>query len=104
MRIALDDFGCGFSSFGNLARLPIDRLKIDRSFVAQLTPDNARSGIVNAIVRLAQGSGMGIIAEGVETAEQSALLQTIGCGEMQGYHFGRPMPAEDFAKWLETFG
>lgn len=100
VRIALDDFGCGFSSLSSLTRLPIDRLKVDRSFVAQLTEHNARSGIVQTILRLAQGSGMAAIAEGVETAGQAALLQSLGCTEMQGFLFGRPMPADEFEIWV----
>ncbi|MCB1886402.1 MAG: EAL domain-containing protein [Rhodocyclaceae bacterium] len=100
VRIALDDFGCGFSSLSSLTRLPIDRLKVDRSFVAQLTDENARSGIVQTILRLAQGSGMAAIAEGVETTEQAALLQSMGCVEMQGFLFGRPMAPDEFLIWM----
>jgi len=100
VRIALDDFGCGFSSLSVLTRLPIDRLKVDRSFVSQLTEDNARSGIVQTILRLAQGAGMAAIAEGVETHDQAELLRTLGCSEMQGFLYGRPMPAEEFAIWM----
>ena len=103
LRVSLDDFGCGFSSLSSLTRLPIDRLKIDRSFVAQLTPENGSDGIVNTILRLAQGSGMEVIAEGVETAEQLALLKELGCREMQGYFYARPMDEQAFAQWFEGF-
>ncbi len=103
IRIALDDFGCGFSSLSSLSQLPIDRLKVDRSFVARLNSGNARSGIVHTILRLAEGSDMSVIAEGVETSEQAQLLQSLGCREMQGFLYGHPMPEDDFGVWLRQF-
>jgi diguanylate cyclase (GGDEF)-like protein len=100
VRIALDDFGTGYSSLSYLQRLPIDKLKIDRSFVlaasAQATArDEARDAraILRAIVHLAQALNLDTIAEGVETAEMSAMLETVGCRHAQGYHYGRPMEA-----------
>lgn len=103
IRIALDDFGCGFSSLGSLSRLPIDRLKVDRSFVARLASDDAGSGIVQTILRLADGAGMKVIAEGVETQGQADLLHRMGCTEMQGYLFARPMAADDFEGWARAY-
>ncbi|MCB1909373.1 MAG: EAL domain-containing protein [Rhodocyclaceae bacterium] len=103
IRIALDDFGCGFSSLGSLSRLPIDRVKVDRCFVAELDPDNAGTGIVHTILRLAEGSGMSVVAEGVETAQQADLLQRLGCREMQGFLYGRPMAADEFDIWRGQF-
>ncbi|MCB1917908.1 MAG: EAL domain-containing protein [Rhodocyclaceae bacterium] len=103
IRIALDDFGCGFSSLSSLSRLPIDRVKVDRCFVAELDADNAGRGIVHTILRLAEGSGMSVVAEGVETVEQAGLLQQLGCREMQGFLYGRPMAADEFDIWLGQF-
>lgn len=103
LRISLDDFGCGYSSLSSLSSLPIDRLKVDRSFVRQLTPANAREGIVQTILRLAEGSAMGVIAEGVETPLQADLLRDLGCREMQGFLYGRPMAAEAFPQWEQAF-
>ena len=103
IRIALDDFGCGFSSLSSLSRLPIDRVKVDRCFVAELDADNAGTGIVHTILKLAEGSGMSVVAEGVETVEQADLLQQLGCREMQGFLYGRPMAADEFDIWLGQF-
>lgn len=95
VNVALDDFGIGYSSLSCLAELPIDTLKIDRSFVAGLTIGSRSYAIVEAIVRLAQSLGMQSTAEGVENAEQARLLATMGCSHAQGYLFARPVaPAE----------
>jgi diguanylate cyclase (GGDEF)-like protein len=98
--IALDDFGTGYASLANLRQFPIDRLKIDKSFV-QNTEDEA---IVKAVITLGTSMGMKVVAEGVEDAEQLAALETYGCDQVQGYHFGRPMPADQVAGFLERFG
>jgi len=92
VRFALDDFGTGYSSFNHFRQLAVDRLKIDRSFVASLTPANRESPIIRAIVDLANSAGIAVTAEGVETAQQSQYLSKIGCTSLQGYHHGRPMP------------
>jgi diguanylate cyclase (GGDEF)-like protein len=92
VRIALDDFGTGYSSLSHLRQFEVDRVKIDRSFVQGLDQSDA---IIQAIVDLARGTGLEITAEGVETSEQSEYLSRIGCQELQGFLFGRPMPITD---------
>lgn len=98
--IALDDFGTGYSSLACLHRFPIDVLKIDRSFVLNLGLGREHISLVHAIADLAHNLGMGVIAEGVETREQLAAIQAIGCEFAQGYLFGRPMPSGDLAAVL----
>lgn len=93
-RIALDDFGTGYSSLNYLKRFPIDCIKIDRSFIQDMTRDEQDVAIVGTIVTLAGRLGLTVVAEGVETAEQAALLQGLGCTTAQGYYFARPLPAE----------
>jgi diguanylate cyclase (GGDEF)-like protein/PAS domain S-box-containing protein len=91
--IAIDDFGTGYSSMSYLKRYPVTSLKIDRSFVTDLPVNPADAGIVRAIIEMAHGSRLNVIAEGVETKEQFQLLQGYGCNEMQGYWVSRPQPA-----------
>ncbi|WP_170149778.1 putative bifunctional diguanylate cyclase/phosphodiesterase [Rhodoplanes roseus] len=93
VKIALDDFGSGYSSLSYLRRLPIDKLKIDREFVAPLGRSANGGVILQAIVALGRALGLSVLAEGVETEEQRLLLRLAGCDEMQGYLFARPMPA-----------
>lgn len=100
-RIAIDDFGTGFSCLNYLRRLPANILKIDQSFVRDMQSDNASLAIVTSIIGLANSLGMDTIAEGVETAEESALLVSQGCRYMQGYHFSKPLPAVQFEAWLQ---
>ena len=95
MRLAIDDFGTGYSSLAYLKRLPIDVLKIDQSFVRALTTDPADATITQTIVQLAAGLNLTTIAEGVETLEQLLLLGSYGCSRMQGFLFGKPVPARD---------
>ncbi|MEW9897271.1 EAL domain-containing protein [Chitinivorax sp. PXF-14] len=97
--VAIDDFGTGFSSLSYLQRLPIDRLKIDRAFVRELGK-GTRTSIADMIVQLGQELGLTVIAEGVETTEQQAELNKLGCQEGQGYLFGKPQPGADFLAWL----
>jgi diguanylate cyclase (GGDEF)-like protein len=97
VRIAMDDFGTGYSSLSYLRRFPFDKIKIDRSFVADLGRSGDAAEIVRAVIHLGRGLGMRANAEGVETAEQATLLRVAGCGEGQGYYFGRPVPAHEFA-------
>jgi diguanylate cyclase (GGDEF)-like protein len=103
-RIAIDDFGTGYSSLQYLTRLPVDVLKIDRAFVAELNGTRSGSAIVEAVIRLAQVLNLTTVAEGVETAEQAAELQLLGCDTGQGYLFARPSPADDFAATLTAAG
>lgn len=98
--IAIDDFGTGFSSLSYLDRLSADCLKIDRSFVAALNSDLPGGRIAELVVGLGRRMGMRVLAEGVETAEQAATLRALGCHEAQGWHYGRPMMAEDLMNWL----
>ncbi|WP_313072590.1 EAL domain-containing protein [Melaminivora sp.] len=100
VRLAIDDFGTGYSSLSQLKRFRIYRLKIDQSFVRDLRHDGNDRAIVSAIIRMAQTLGMRTTAEGVETAEQLALLRENGCDEAQGYHISRPVPAEEFERFL----
>ncbi len=100
-RIAIDDFGTGYSSLSYLQQFPVDVLKIDRAFVIDLPNSASSAAIVDAIVTLAHGLGLEVVAEGVETPEQLEFLRTHGCDEGQGYYFGRPLPLAEFRVLLE---
>ena len=93
VRISMDDFGTGYSSLSYLRSFPFDKIKIDQSFIRDLSASQDSGAIVRAITGLGQNLGMRTTAEGVETAEQLARLQAEGCSEMQGYYFSRPVPA-----------
>jgi len=94
VRIALDDFGTGYSALSYLKHFTVDSLKIDRAFVLDLPADRGDAAIVSAVVALGHAMGLSVVAEGVETAEQAALVRRLGCDELQGFHFARPMPFE----------
>jgi len=99
--LALDDFGTGYSCLAYLKRLPIERLKIDRSFVKDLPGDAEDAAIASATLSMARDLGMQVTAEGVENAAQHAWLETRGCAMVQGYFISRPLPAEAFTAWLQ---
>lgn len=100
VRIALDDFGTGYSSLSYMAGFPLDKLKIDQSFVRRLTTDHHSLLIVKAVVSLAQGLGLRLVAEGIETEEERQILAELRCEEGQGYLFGKPQSAESIAQQL----
>jgi diguanylate cyclase (GGDEF)-like protein len=101
VRIALDDFGTGYSSLSYLRSFPFDRIKVDRSFVAEMSQRPDCLAIVVSIARLGKELGMATTAEGVETAEQLALLHTAGCTAVQGYYFARPEPLGEIQRWFD---
>jgi EAL domain-containing protein (putative c-di-GMP-specific phosphodiesterase class I) len=101
-RLSLDDFGTGYSSLAYLQRLPIDELKIDRSFVLAMNQDAAAAVIVRSVVNLAHSLDLGVVAEGVERREIYERLRMLGCDQVQGHLIGKPMPAEAFETWLTT--
>jgi diguanylate cyclase (GGDEF)-like protein len=101
VRLSVDDFGTGHSSLANLRRLPIDELKIDRSFVSPMLQDESDLIIVRSTINLGHDLGLRIIAEGVEDAPTLERLATLGCDSAQGYHLSRPMSGRAFSRWLE---
>ncbi|MBN2645998.1 MAG: EAL domain-containing protein [Desulfuromonadaceae bacterium] len=100
IRLAVDDFGTGYSSLNYLRRLPLDYLKIDRSFIDDVTKDASADAVATSIILIARSLGMETIAEGVETVEQFAFLQQNSCDYIQGYYFYKPMPAEQLEEHL----
>jgi diguanylate cyclase (GGDEF)-like protein/PAS domain S-box-containing protein len=100
IKLSIDDFGTGYSSMAYLKDFPVDRLKIDKVFVANLETEQTNMGILKAVVALGHGLGLKVVAEGVETAYQQAFLHGIGCDELQGYYFSRPLEADAFLELL----
>jgi diguanylate cyclase (GGDEF)-like protein len=102
VQVAVDDFGTGYSSLSYLERFPVDAIKIDQSFVHRISTAEDVAPIVTAVISMARSLGLRVVAEGVETAEQLAFLQAHQCDEAQGYYCSLPVPAEQFAKLLES--
>jgi diguanylate cyclase (GGDEF)-like protein/PAS domain S-box-containing protein len=100
IRISIDDFGTGYSSLAYVKRFPIDVLKIDRSFIGDITTNPADAAITTAIIEMAHSLKVRVVAEGVETVEQYEFLRNRGCDEVQGYYFARPLPAHEIIKLL----
>lgn len=101
VRTSIDDFGAGYSSMTYLKLLPVDELKIDRSFIGDMCGDPRNSMLVQAAIDLGHNFGLAVVAEGIEDLETYAALQRLGCDVGQGYYFARPMPADAFADWFE---
>ena len=104
VRVAIDDFGTGYSSLSRLAELPVDMLKIDRSFVSQLTSSGTGRTVAETIIALGRAFNMTTLAEGVETPEQFDLLSSMGCDQSQGYLHSRPLAAADLEPLLRSAG
>lgn len=103
IRVAYDDFGTGYASLSMLQRLPVDRVKIDRSFVRDVLANRGDAAIVRSILLIARNFNLRVIAEGVETAAQAEMLRELGCDEAQGYLYSRPIPLADFNAWIESY-
>jgi EAL domain-containing protein (putative c-di-GMP-specific phosphodiesterase class I) len=101
VKVAIDDFGTGFSSMSYLQQLPLDRLKVDRSFVKEISPGKA-AFIAETIVTLGNKLGLSTIAEGVETREQASYMLKLGCDEAQGFLFAKPMPYKKLLVFLDA--
>jgi EAL domain-containing protein (putative c-di-GMP-specific phosphodiesterase class I) len=101
--LALDDFGTGYSSLSYLRSFPIDTLKIDRSFVAEMLTNHTTASIIEAIISMTRILGLKVVAEGVEDQAQFAFLQHIGCDAVQGFYVSGAVPADEFAKLLANF-
>jgi diguanylate cyclase (GGDEF)-like protein/PAS domain S-box-containing protein len=104
VRIAMDDFGTGYSSLSYFQSFPFDKIKTDRSFIANIDQNPHSAAIIRAILGLAHGLHLPVVAEGVETNEQLAFLKREGCDEFQGYLMGRPRPIEEYASWIASGG
>jgi EAL domain-containing protein (putative c-di-GMP-specific phosphodiesterase class I) len=104
VRLAVDDFGTGYSSLSRLRDLPVDQLKIDRSFVRGITDVRSGAPLVGGVVAIARGLGLSVVAEGVETHEQRLMLRKLGCHLAQGYLFGRPVRADVMTESLRMAG
>jgi EAL domain-containing protein (putative c-di-GMP-specific phosphodiesterase class I) len=103
VEISIDDFGTGYSSLAYLANLPVSEVKIDRSFVSQMTAGSSEEIIVTSTIDLAHHLGLRAVAEGVEDEGMLTVLRALGCDAAQGYAIGRPMPAAEATRWLLDF-
>jgi EAL domain-containing protein (putative c-di-GMP-specific phosphodiesterase class I) len=104
IKIAIDDFGTGYSSLSRLAHLPIDTLKIDRSFINEMTADARGKRLVSIIISIARAFDLVVVAEGVESQQQLDTLWQLGCDQSQGYLHSRPLPAQQFCAMLQASG
>jgi EAL domain-containing protein (putative c-di-GMP-specific phosphodiesterase class I) len=102
-KLSIDDFGTGYSSLAYLKRLPVDELKIDKSFVLSMVEDLDDAKIVRSTIDLAHNLGLTVVAEGVENAKVWDALRGLDCDEAQGYHMGKPMPADEFLTWSRVW-
>jgi EAL domain-containing protein (putative c-di-GMP-specific phosphodiesterase class I) len=102
LKIAIDDFGSGYSCLTYLKHLPVDGLKIDRSFVRELATDPSDLAIVHSVVELGHNLGLKVVAEGVEDNQSWQRLAQLGCDAGQGYYLSRPAPATELESWLQT--
>ena len=102
VRLAIDDFGTGYSALSYLRQFPIDVLKIDKSFVDPIAAGGQPAALAAAIVALGEALSLRTVAEGVESADQAALLEGMGCALAQGYHFSRPVAADAVSAWLDA--
>lgn len=103
--MSLDDFGTGFASLTHLQRLPVDEINIDRSFVSELGKTRSGTAIVKSMIHLGRNMEIDVVAEGVETAKQAALLKELGCRFAQGYYYSKPLPAAQFGPmWHAPIG
>jgi EAL domain-containing protein (putative c-di-GMP-specific phosphodiesterase class I) len=102
VQLAVDDFGTGFSNLHYLNRFPVQRLKIDRSFVQDMLHDSGTAKVTQAIVQLGHALGMEVVAEGVETMQEDKLLRDQGCDEIQGYLYSRPLPSREMGAFLRA--
>ena len=100
VRIAMDDFGTGYSSLSYLQSFPFDKIKIDQSFISNVGTNPQSAAIVRAVIGLARGLQLPVLAEGVETQEQLAFLSNEACDEVQGYFVGRPFPIDHYAQMI----
>lgn len=102
IRLSIDDFGTGYSSLSYLKRFKINKLKIDREFIADMDHDPDDQAIVTAIIQMARRLSISVLAEGVETSRQAELLKRLGCNQIQGFHYSKPLPDVAAADYIRT--
>jgi len=103
IELAIDDFGTGYSSLSYLSQFPIDRLKIDQSFIRNALDDKENAAIARTIISLGHSLNLSVIAEGVETKEHEQFLLDYDCDEVQGYRYSRPVPVDDFVEFVKNY-